>query len=62
MRLGVMVLALCVSVSARAAPRRRLATTVHKPPPAAIVRPAPLAKPAPSPYRRVSPLPLRVVN
>jgi len=62
MRLAVMVLALCVSVSARAAPKRRLATTVHRPPPAAVVRPAPLAKVSPSVYRRVTPLPLRVVN
>jgi hypothetical protein len=61
MRLAVVVLALCVSISAHAAPKRRVATTIHKPASvAAIARPAPPAKA--SPFQRVTPLPLRVMN
>jgi len=65
MRLAVVVLALCVSFAAHAAPKRRVATTVHKPPAAVVVRAAtPAAKlaPTPSPFHRVTPLPLRVMN
>jgi hypothetical protein len=63
MRLAVVVLALCVSFEARAAPKRRVATTVHKPPAAAVLPAKPATKPTmPSPFQRVTPLPLRVMN
>jgi hypothetical protein len=71
MRLAVVVLAWCVSFAADAAPKRRVATTVHKSPAAIVVRPPTSAATKPTPaspsqhvsrFERVTPLPLRAVN